>query len=429
MFSLKSETPGIRKTLFIVMAAVLLVNAAVVLWLGDHFLLGSYDKRNNDDVKYVHAAKMLLETNTLVYNSGDRPTNYIMPTIPVLLSGFMALFERDTAVMGFRLMQCLMQTVSVYLLFVVARAVLGSRVAITAAIISAFYIPDLFASGAILTESTFKMIFLLLLCSTIHAFRKKTLSAYALVGIMLGLSCYIKPQSALFPICLLIIWLVQKYSWKDIVKFTAIVGMCSMLLLTPWWVRNYKAFDEFIPFTKSTGNPMLLGALIKRAMPPKGFFEQYPGEYKDGKLFVGSDSAELRTAKRIIAYGFKHHTWDYAYWFTVGKSIQLFEAPFYSRPVPGLPRPVINVEHWIYVLAGFAGIAVTVFKRRVRQSLPILLPFLYFWIIHLPFITFARYGYPLMSILIIFAAVGVVAVMDRRSGRGAREDDGVLLRV
>lgn len=415
MFSLKSETPAVRKTLFIVMAAVLLVNVIVVLWLGDHFLLGSYDKRNNDDVKYVHAAQMLNETKTLVYNSGDRPTNYIMPTIPVMLSGFTALFERDTAVMGFRLMQCLMQTLSVYLLFVIARAVFNSKVAITAAIISAFYIPDLFASGAILTESTFKLIFLLLLCSTIHAFRKKTVSAYVLVGIMLGLSCYIKPQSALFPICLFIMWLVQKYSWKDIVKFTAIVGVCSMLLLTPWWVRNYQAFDEFIPFTKSTGNPMLLGALIKRAMPPQGFFEQYPGEYKDGKLFVGSDSAELRTAKRVIAYGFQHHTLDYTYWFTVGKSIQLFEAPFYSRPVPGLPRPLINVEHWIYVLVGFAGIVVTAFQKRVRQSLPILLPFLYFWFIHLPFITFARYGYPLMSILIIFAAVAVVAIMDRRS--------------
>ncbi|MBW7476592.1 glycosyltransferase family 39 protein [Paenibacillus oenotherae] len=421
MFSLKSETPAVRRTLYIVMAAVLIINVTVVLWLGDHFLLGSYDKRNNDDVKYVHAAQMLVETGTLVYNSGDRPTNYIMPTIPVILSGFVALFDRDTAVMGFRLMQCLMQAVSVYLLFVVARSVLGSRVAVTAAIISAFYIPDLFAAGAILTESTFKLVFLLLLCSTIHAFRRKTATAYVLVGIMLGLSCYIKPQSALFPICLFMMWLVQKYSWKDIVKFTAIVGVCSMLLLTPWWVRNYMAFDQFIPFTKSTGNPMLLGALVYRAAPPQGFYDQYPGEYKDGKLFVGSDSAELRTAKRLIAYGFQHQTLEYTYWFTVGKSIQLFDTPFYSRPVPGLPRPLINVEHWIYVLAGFIGIVVTAFQRRIKQSLPVLLPFLYFWFIHLPFITFARYGYPLMSILIIFAAAAVVAALDRRSGNRTGE--------
>ncbi|SDW44983.1 glycosyltransferase family 39 protein [Paenibacillus sp. CF384] len=413
MFSLRSETSRMRKFVWILMAAVLLIHVITVLSLGDHFLLGSYEKRNNDDVKYVHAAQVLLEHHTLVYNSGMNPTNYIMPVVPVVLSGFLSFLDRDAAVMGFRLLQCLMQAASVYLIFIIAREMLGRRVAVVAVLLDALYVPNLFASGAILTESTFKLLFLLLICSIIYALKRRKASAYVFVGIMLGLACYVKPQCALIPICLLIIWLVQRYNWKDIFKYTAIVGVCSMLLLSPWWVRNYVDFHEFIPFTKSTGNPMLLGALIKRANPPKGFFEQYP-EYKDQKLFVGSDSAEKLAAQRVIAYGFKHHPFDYAYWFTVGKSIQLFESPFYSKPVPGLPRPAINVVHWLYVLAGFAGLVVLGIRRRLKLILPVLLPFLYYWFIHLPFITFGRYGYPLVCLLTIFAAAAIVALLERR---------------
>ncbi|GGD76321.1 glycosyltransferase family 39 protein [Paenibacillus nasutitermitis] len=415
MFSLKSETPAIRKWVYAVMAVVLIVNAAVVLWLGDHFLLGSYDKRNNDDVKYVHAAQVLLKDHTLVYNSGALPTNFIMPTIPLMLSGFIAIMDdRDMGVTAFRLLQCLMQSFSIYLLFILARSVFGSRVGLVAIILAAFYIPDLFASGAVLTESTFKLLLLLLLCSTIYAINKKTAAAYVWVGLMLGLACYVKPQSALFPVCLLVLWLVHRYSWKDIVKYTAIVGVCSMALLSPWWIRNYVHFNEFIPFTKSSGNPMLLGALVKRANPPKGFFEQYP-EYKDGKLFGPSDNSQKLAAQRLIAYSFKHTPVSYTYWFTAGKTYQLFSAPFYSRPVPGLPRPAINVLHWLYVLAGFAGIVMLLINKRLKQMLPILLPFLYYWLIHLPFITFGRYGYPLMSMLVIFAAAGIVLLIDRRN--------------
>ena len=161
---------------------------------------------------------------------------------------------------------------------------------------------------------------------------------------------------------------------------------------------------------------MLLGALIKRGAPPKGFFEEFP-EYKDNKLFGVNDTAQKLAAQRVIAYGFKHNTFDYTYWFTVGKSIQLFESPFYTRPVPGLPRPLINVLHWLYVVIGFLGIISTFLNRRMKQMLPIFLPFLYYWFIHLPFITFGRYGYPLMSMLTIFAAVAIVAAMEIRITR------------
>ncbi|SEN84005.1 Dolichyl-phosphate-mannose-protein mannosyltransferase [Paenibacillus sp. OV219] len=419
MFSLTNESSRMRKFVWIMMAVVFLVHVTVVLTLGDHFLLGSYEKRDNDDVKYVYAAKVLLEHHTLVYNSGMNPTNYIMPVVPVVLSGFMSFLDRDAAVIGFRLLQCLMQTASLYLIFAIARELLGRRVAVVAVILDAIYVPNLFASGAILTESTFKLLFLLLICSIIHAIKRKTAGAYAIAGVMLGITCYVKPQCALLPICFLVIWLVQRYSLKDMVKYTAIIGVCSMLMLTPWWVRNYSAFHEFIPFTKSTGNPMLLGALIKRAAPPKGFFEQYP-EYKE-KLFTGSDSSEKLAAQRIIKYGFTHKPVDYAYWFTVGKSIQLFENPFYSKPVPGLPRPAINVVHWIYVLLGFSGIVMLGLQRRYKIVLPILLPFLYYWFIHLPFITFGRYGYPLVCLLTIFGAVTIVALLERRGVWKQRE--------
>lgn len=33
----------------------------------------------------------------------------------------------------------------------------------------------------------------------------------------------------------------------------------GLIVLGPWWARNYIQFDKFIPLTAGAGNPLLLG--------------------------------------------------------------------------------------------------------------------------------------------------------------------------
>lgn len=47
--------------------------------------------------------------------------------------------------------------------------------------------------------------------------------------------------------------------WKELFARAALMAAITVLLLTPWTIRNYIHFGDFIPFTYGVGNPMLLG--------------------------------------------------------------------------------------------------------------------------------------------------------------------------
>lgn len=302
MFNLSKVSKPIKSTLLVIIVLVFAISAASVLIYGDHFLLGSYEKLNNDDVKYVNSAKILLNKHTLAYNSGESPSSFIMPGMPFVLSGLMLIFgQGEAAVIAFRLLQVLLQAFSVYLIFVIANYMFNSRAALIASIATALYLPDYFSSGAILSETIFRTIFILLICFSLLALKSNQTKHYVIVAVLVVLGCYFKPHTGLFPVVLFVLWLFNKVSWKTIVKHTAVISVTMILLLCPWWIRNYVTFDQFIPFTKSAGNPMLLGALINNNAPAKPFFDAHP-EYVGAdraSLFVGSDDAMAETAQKL----------------------------------------------------------------------------------------------------------------------------------
>src|ERR1700731_3137389 len=128
MFAINNMNRNTRIALFAMIAFVLIVSLSIVFYYGDHFLVGSYEKLNNDDVKYVNSAKILLNNHTLAYNSGKSPSAFIMPGVPLILSGLMLIFgQNDAAVMAYRVLQAILQSGCIFLLFVLARYVFNSR--------------------------------------------------------------------------------------------------------------------------------------------------------------------------------------------------------------------------------------------------------------------------------------------------------------
>jgi hypothetical protein len=402
MFSMQHESRRTKVWLAIMMVFVLVAGLGIVLFYGDHFLLGTYEKLNNDDVKYVNSAKILLNNHTLAYNSGKSPSAFIMPGVPLILSGLMLVFgQNDAAVMAYRVLQAILQSGSIFLLFVLARYMFTTRIALIACAISCFYLPDYFTAGVILSEAWFKTIFMLLLTFTIIAIEKRQLRFYVIVAFLLAMACYFKPQAVLYPIVFAIPWFMRKYSWKQMISFTLVIIVTFCVLLTPWWVRNYDSFGKWIPFTNSAGSPFLQGALIFDKLPSDGFFVQYP-QYTPKNILLGSEHAKVITAKRILFYGLTHEPLKYIAWHTVIKTSLLYIAPFYWKPIFGVSYPVMITLQIIMVIMAVIGI-VQSFIQKKGKKLEVLLAFSYFTLIYLPFVTFDRYGYPNHFILLIFA--------------------------
>jgi hypothetical protein len=385
------------------MAFVFAVSLGIVLYFGDHFLLGTYEKLNNDDVKYVNSARMLINEHILAYNSGHKPSTFIMPGVPLILSALMLLFgQQDGGVIAYRIVQAVLQTASIYLLFCIARYVFNHKVALITCAISALYIPDYFSSGVILSETWFKTIFMVLICYSLVALEKKQIRYYVIVAVLLAFACYFKPHSVLFVVVIAFMWLIRRYSWKQMVTFTALIAVIFCVCMSPWWIRNYAVFGHWVTFTESAGNPLLQGALIYRNPPSQGFFTLYP-QYTPKTLFQGGDHGQVDTAKRIIRYGFSHEPVQYFRWYVLQKPLELYKWPFYWKTIFGISNQAMNITQWFLVTASALGIILSLILRKGR-TLFILLSLIYFTVIYLPFVTFSRYGYPNMFILILFAA-------------------------
>lgn len=413
MFSLSGMNWKDRRLLFGLIAFVAILSSIIVLVYNDYFLLGDPIKPNNDDVKYIKSSRLLLNEGVLAYNTKDQPSAFIMPGMPFLLAGFMAIFGQDQGgVIAFRLFQCLEQAFSVYLIFWIGRRIFNTRVGLIAAGISALYLPDYFSSGVILSETTFRMLLLLMVCLTILAVEKNRTSLYIWLAVLTAAAAYFKPHASLYPAVFLVLWWRDKLPWRLMLKYMSLMVLVYAALLTPWWIRNWMTFHEFILFTNSGGSPFLLGTRIRGQLPPPGFFEAYP-QYDPETIFQGADSSAVQKGKDIIAYGFKHEPLKYLYWFTIGRWVELYFHPFYSRPFWPVSRPVMNVIQIGLMVVNMIGIVWALLKCRLSRLLPLLLALGYFTVIYLPFIAFNRYGYPNMALLILFGSFLIERLLSR----------------
>jgi 4-amino-4-deoxy-L-arabinose transferase-like glycosyltransferase len=404
LFSLSDVRRPAKLALLGMIAFVGIVSCIIVLVYNDYFLLGDPIKPNNDDVKYIQTSRLLLNEGVLAYNTKDKPSAFIMPGLPFILSGFMAVFGQDQGgVIAFRIFQCLQQALCIYLIFWIGRRIFNTRVALIACAISALYLPDYFSSGVILSETTFRTLILLLVCVTILAIERNKTVWYLLIGILTAAAAYLKPHASLYPAVFLVLWWKWKIPWRVMLKYTLLMAAVYIVLLTPWWIRNWVTFHEFILFTNSGGSPFLLGTRIYGQLPPAGFFEAYP-QYEPETLFQGSDSTAIQKGLDIISYGFRHEPLKYAYWFTIGRWVELYFHPFYSRPIWPVSRPLMNVLQIVLMLINMAGIMWALLKHNFTRLLPLLLALGYFTVIYLPFVAFNRYGYPNMVLLILFGS-------------------------
>lgn len=414
MFSLKNESRATKVSLAVILALFFSVTIFTIFKYGNSTLLGSLETYNNDDVKYIRSASTLLSTGKLTYQNPANATVFIMPGLPYVLAVFMRIFGTLEGVVAFRVFQAVLQTLSLLLVFFIGRKVFNSKVGLLAALLNAFYIAEIWVSNIILTEAIFKFLFLVLIYFCLYAVEKKKLSYYILGGIFWGLSAMFRPPVAAFPIVILIMWIKNKYKFSEIIKYTLVVSMVFAAIMSPWWIRNYRVFNKFIPFTMSSGNPMLQGTYVNynRKDGSDNYIDKSQFKYTGDEL--GNDAAEKGIGKLRIKTLFPKEPLKYTYWYTIGKSIHLWNAPFYWIPILGVGLAPAKAYHLILVLLSIVSLYFY-FKKRERYSSSSLLGYsiAYMNCIYLPFFCFSRYSYPVMPLVFIFSSYTILEIREK----------------
>jgi 4-amino-4-deoxy-L-arabinose transferase-like glycosyltransferase len=407
MFSLKGEKIWIKILLILIVTFTITVSINAVLKYNNYYLLGSIEKMDNDDVKYIRSAWTLIDKGIFTYKNSQIPTVFIMPGHTIILAGFMKLFGRgQEGIEAFRIFQAILQGISIYILFLIGRRCFNSTVAIIACIINALYIPELFSVGLIMTEIEFKLLFLLLIYITIYAIIYKKKKYYMAGGVLWGITCLFRPTAALYPAIVFILWIVYRYSFREVLKYTTVVLVSFGIVMSPWWIRNYITFNRFIPLTLSSGNPFLQGTYINYDQSAN-----YTPYFADNDE-IQTNKIEMETGMLRLGKYFKENPLGYIYWYTLGKTWRLWSSPFYWKEIFNISIFSAGIFHYIILGLGVLGFYMSRAYKK-SEGIFVILPIIYFTIAHLPFYTLPRYAYPVMPIVILLGAFGIYGFMGK----------------
>jgi len=416
MFSLKGESKKMKISVVAILIIFLATCIGVSLYYGNDLLLGSLEKMDNDDVKYLRSANTLLETGKLTYGDPEKSTVFIMPGIVFVLAPFVKIFGMVGAITPFRIFSALLQTASLYMIFLIVRKMFGSKSALVALILSAIYIPNIYVTTLMLTEICFLFFFMLLSLIIVHGLDKKELKYYIAGGIVWGLAALFRPSIGLFPLVILGMWLIKKYTIQEMFKFGLAASVAFVLVMSPWWIRNALVFNKFVPFTLSTGNPMLQGMFIKNQVDDNiidaaldGEKVQYTGdEIKDNEI-------QMDMAKKIFKYTMTTEPLKYLHWHTIGKIVVNFYQGFIFKPLFGLNYPQMIFQHLIYVLMAIIALIISaVYKYKNEWKWFAVFTLVYFTVVHLPFLAYSRYMFPVIPFVIMLASSLVNMIPKRK---------------
>lgn len=414
LFNIKNES---KITKLILILSCILMFAMIlfsIFYYGNSTLLGNFYEPNNDDVKYIRSAWILAQTGNYTFHKPPDPTVFMMPGLPYTLAFFMKIFGEFGGITALRIVQAVVQVLSLLLTFYIARKLFNSKVAIVAVILDLFYIAEIWVPNLILTETFFKFFVLCLVYFSLYALDEHKTKFYVLGGIFLGLAALFRPTIVTFPILILIMWIIKKVKFKDALKYTVIVGLVFCIVLSTWWIRNFMIFNKFIPFTLSTGNPMWQGTYINYDQKSKltdGLdYSNY--DTKNPKLSeMQRNDMEIALSKYRLKNLFPKQPLNFIYWYTIGKGWIQINSPFYWKEIFKVTGNMERTYHRILLILGLIG-TVIYFKNKNKNILGILpiSTIVYFVVVYLPFYTMGRYFYPVLPYIIMFSSYCLVSL-------------------
>jgi hypothetical protein len=344
------------------------------------------------------------------------------PGYPAFLAALQAIGLGSTAAL--RAVQLALLGGTAFLTGMSVLRIAGERAAVIATVATATYLPLVWATTDTMTETTAALGFagftLLVLCA-----RERTgsaaLRAWALAGLVLALTAYVRPTALALsiPVAVAVWWDTRRFATAAV--FAATVG----LVVAPWAIRTSLAAHAPVALEVGTGAGRYASAeqnLGKLPIPLDGNgwlpFKQTSrrlshdlrrGRYTpeeqakfDRRMAHAAPAVPLRDVVRRLPARLR------ALW----------------GPVDATPREEAwttslrwlgQLQYWL--LAALVCVALVVRRRRLLRDWPLWLPALYITAVHTVIHVESRYSLPTRPGLIVLAATAAAALGRERLPR------------
>lgn len=390
----------------------LIVGIALLLRFGALLTYGLSLSLNSDDAGYISSAVTFLETGMLTYHDPNHPTVHIMPGQTLLLSSIFFFFgHEDLGIYAVKTLFILLGALNVYLVYLIGKYIGSVKVGLIASFMLAIFIPQVLTDNLLLTETPFMACLLALVYFSIRLANEKRMSHFFLVMLFYIGAIMFKATIALYPFVLLVYLILKKYPLKLAVKQALIAIIILLVTLGPWWMRNYAHYDEFIPLTGGSGNPLLLGTYQGYGY---NIGEPYDKVIEDIKATNPEHAYERLSLQKEAAQERIENWWmddkeTFLKSYLQFKTETQWNSQFYWIEIFDVDKELIDqIQVWLMITSLVSLVIFLMLKEGKREYFFLLLIVLYNTVLNNMFFAYDRYNQPLMFIIFLFIATLVV---------------------
>ncbi len=185
-------------------------------------------------------------------NASDTSLLSQAPAYSIFLSAVYSLKERSYFTV--QLVQNLINSVSPILMFLIVGNLISWRVGIASGLLAAGSHHLSYYSNLILSDSLCALPILIAVYLLVKAgFGRGSLWLYALAGMMIGVSAWIRPNPMLLGLFCAVVLVVISGRRKRVFRNAIVLASVSFLAIAPITIRNYIVYREFVPIRIGVG--------------------------------------------------------------------------------------------------------------------------------------------------------------------------------
>ena len=389
---------------FLWLGLVAIALASFVVCVSLDFFYFSNSTLSGDEERFLRSATILLQEGH--FRVGN-DVAWEMPGTAMLFAAvdWLNLAPPLTAI---RMMNATLVSLQSVLLGLLAARIFRDRLAgLLAAFIGGFYPYLLFTQGLALSETPF--IFLLVAgVLVIYYWRDQGAQVnwtMAAAVAILTAATLIKATLTILPPILVAAAAIGTQPWSRTMRIFVSSAGIYVLLMSPWWARNYVLLDEFVPFTTSSSFNLYMGNSPNN--PEVGTYGPYlpqnwsvdhgidlnliPGELNRSRAF--RDRAKAYIVKDPGAF-FHRAIIKLAVFWNIMPNAPAFQKPLYHWMGAASFGPIL----------AFAIVCGIWRRRQFLDLLPFYLTIGYFTALYTITISSIRYRLPIEPLLIVLAS-------------------------
>jgi 4-amino-4-deoxy-L-arabinose transferase-like glycosyltransferase len=341
----------------------------------------------------------------------EHPTAYRSPGTSVLWASLYWSFGHRYSVVRF--FQCVLDTLTILLIYGIGRKCFSDKVALLAAAIYAVWPTALLYSSQLMSEPLFTFLFCCFILISLQFAERPSWPHSIAAGVLLGLAMLTRGNAVLM-VVLLIPWSIWQFrKTPRLVVRSLAISLVALVMLVPWTIRNYSIFHAFIPF-QTGGGDVLLGSYNSVVVSDPDYYGYYIWptsdrlEYREQIIAPNNEVIRDHVETQLAIQWMRNH--PDKWWYLAESRFRRSLTPFLQPRSPMYYR-VATLVSWgpILVLFGLGFFPSAIyFMRNNNPGWIIHLGVFHYIVLSLIFFGFLRYRFPVEGLCIILASATFV---------------------